>query len=357
MSLEPSVVPFGTLRTGEAVSQVTLKNETICCQVITYGAALRTLYVPDRDGHPVDVVLGYDTLEEYVARDGYLGATVGRFANRIAGGRFVLNGEAFVLAQNDGNNHLHGGQVGFSHRVWDIASVQDDSVTLTLHSPDGEEGYPGNLDVSVTYTLKESGLFIRYQARSDRDTVCSLTNHSYFNLAGHGSGDVLEQRIAIHADHYTPSNGESIPLGTLEPVEGTPMDLRTFTPIGTHINDPFPQLVQARGYDHNYAINPAAGALRTVASASCEQTGISMKVNTTMPGMHFYTANFIDEGRIGKDGCSYGPRHGFCLETQQFPDAPNQTAFPSAVLEANQWYDHITGFLFGNEILSNMPVL
>lgn len=348
MSLKSSVVPFGTLKTGEQVSMVTLKNAALSCQVITYGAALRTLYVPDRDGQPVDVILGYDSLEEYTARDGYLGATVGRFANRIANGSFVLNGTEYVLARNDGNNHLHGGRIGFSHRVWNLAQVLDDSVTLTLHSPDGEEGYPGNLDVSVTYTLKENGLFIHYQAVSDRDTVCSLTNHSYFNLAGHGSGDVLDQQIAIYADHYTPSNEESIPSGMLEPVEDTPMDLRTLTPIGAHINDPFRQLLQARGYDHNFVVNPIPGALRTVANAISKKTGISMNVSTTMPGMHFYTANFMDEGRVGKGGCRYGPRHGFCLETQQFPDAPNQPAFPSPVLRAGNVYDQLTGFVFGN---------
>lgn len=346
MSLEPSVVPFGTLSTGEAVSQVTLKNESLCCQIITYGAALRTLYVPDLNGVPVDVVLGYDTLEEYVERDGYLGATVGRFANRIAKGRFVLNGEEYVLACNDGNNHLHGGRVGFSHRVWDIAKVQDNAVTLSLTSADGEEGYPGNLNVTVTYILEDRALFIRYQAVSDKDTPCSLTNHSYFNLAGHNGGEALDQQIAIYADYYTPSDKESIPIGRLEPVAGTPMDLRRLTPIGMCINDPFQQLMQARGYDHNFAVNPVPGTLCTAARAYCEKTGISMKVNTTMPGVHFYTANFIEKGRIGKGGCSYGPRHGFCLETQHFPDAPNQPKFPTAVLRAGERYDQITAFIF-----------
>lgn len=342
----PSVVPFGISPTGEPVSLITLKNETLCCQIITYGAAVRALFVPDRNGDLVDVVLGYDTLEEYVRRDGYLGATVGRFANRIAKGRFSLNGTQYTLACNNGNHHLHGGPTGFSYRVWDITQLQADSVVLSLASADGEEGYPGNLNVSVTYILKEHALMIRYQAVSDADTPCSLTNHSYFNLAGHSSGDVLGQQITVFADQYTPSDAESIPVGTLELVEGTPMDLRTPTPIGKHIDEPFQQLKQAWGYDHNYVVNGEFGTLRVAAHAYCEKTGISMEVSTTMPGLQFYTANFIGEGCPGKGGCSYGPRHGFCLETQQFPDALNQPAFPSAILKAGETYDQVTVFTF-----------
>lgn len=346
MDYTPSVVPFGTAPTGEPVSLITLKNDILSCQVITYGAAIHSLFVPGRDGTPIDVVLGYDTLEEYATRDGYLGATIGRFANRIAGGRFSLKGKDYSLACNDGGNHLHGGQVGFSHRVWDIEQLQTHSVVLTLASPDGEEGYPGNLTAKVTYALRCGSLFVRYQAVSDADTPCSLTNHSYFNLAGHNSGSVLDQEIAVLADRYTPSNAASIPFGTVESVEGTPMDLRSLTPIGKHINKAFNQLEQARGYDHNYVVNGEAGTLRPSAQAYCAGTGISMYVSTTLPGLHFYTANFIEEGRPGKAGCNYGPRHAFCLETQQFPDAPNQSAFPSAILKAGSEFDHWTVFSF-----------
>ena len=344
--MQPSVLPFGTLNTGEPVFQITLNNGTLACRILTYGATLRTLCVPDRHGRPVDVVLGYDTLEEYVSQDGYLGATVGRFANRIAKGRFTLHGTEYTLACNDGNNHLHGGNQGFSHKVWAIQAAQNNAVTLTLHSPDGEEGYPGNLSVSVTYTLKENGLFLDYHAVSDADTICSLTNHSYFNLGGHDSGSVLAQHIAIFADHYTPSDSESIPTGALESVDGTPMDLRTPTRIGAHIDEPFQQLLQGHGYDHNFALRAADEPLPTAAKAFCEETGISMRVCTSLPGLQFYTANYLNQDRPGKSGSHYGPRQGFCLETQLFPDTPNQPAFPSALLKAQQHYHSTTGFLF-----------
>ena len=347
MELVPSVRPFATLQSGEEVFEVTLRNDALACQILTFGATLRALYVPDRNGKITDVVLGYDTVEEYVQGEGYLGATVGRCANRIAKGRFTLNGKEYTLACNDGNNHLHGGNVGFSHRVWDIAEVQETAVTLKLHSDDGEEGYGGNLEVSVTYTLKGTGLYLHYRAVSDADTPCSLTNHSYFNLAGHNSGDVLRQKIAIYAENYTPSDAESIPTGAIDSVAGTPMDLRQATPIGAHIDEDFWQLRQAKGYDHNYAVNPSVGTLRDAAQVICEESGITMTVSTTMEGMHFYSGNYLNEGRLGKGGCHYGPRHGFCLETQHFPDAINQPAFPSAVLKPGEEYDHTTVFEFG----------
>ena len=346
MNHTPSVIPFGTTPAGEPVSLITLTNDVISCQIITYGAAIRSLFVPDRTGTPIDVVLGYDTLDEYITRDVYLGATIGRFANRIAEGRFKLNGKNYSLFCNNGDNHLHGGKVGFSHRVWKIEQIQTHSVVLTLSSPDGEEGYPGNLDAKVTYAVRGSSLFVRYQAVSDTDTLCSLTNHSYFNLAGHNSGGVLNQEIAIFADHYTPNNPDNIPYGTIESVAGTPMDLRNLTPIGKHVNKGFIQLAQAHGYDHNYVLTGKIGSLSPCAYASCTETGISMDVSTTLPGLHFYTANFIEEGHPGKGGCNYGPRHAFCLETQQFPDAPNQPAFPSAVLKAGSEFDHWTVFSF-----------
>ena len=262
METTASVRPFGTLPSGEEVREITLKNESLSCQILTFGATLRTLSVPDRRGEMVDVVLGYDTLEEYMARDGYWGATVGRCANRIAKGRFSLNGKDYVLACNDGNNHLHGGKVGFSHRVWDIREVTDTAATLTLRSEDGEEGYGGNMTVSVTYELKGAGLYLRYEAQSDQDTLCSLTNHSYFNLGGHNSGDVLKQKIAIYAENYTPSDAESIPTGVIDPVAGTPMDLRTPTPIGAHIEEDFWQLRQAKGYVHNFAVIATVGTMK-----------------------------------------------------------------------------------------------
>ena len=347
METTASIRPFGTLESGEEVREITLKNETLSCQILTFGATLRTLSVPDRRGEMVDVVLGYDTLEEYMARDGYLGATVGRCANRIAKGRFSLNGKDYLLFCNDGNNHLHGGKLGFSHRVWDIGAVTDTAATLTLRSEDGEEVYGGNMTVSVTYELKGTGLYLHYEGQSDQDTLCSLTNHSYFNLGGHDSGDVLKQKIAIYAETYTPSDAESIPTGDIDPVAGTPMDLRTPTPIGAHIEEDFWQLRQAKGYDHNFAVNDTIGTMKKVAEVVCEESGISMAVSTTLPGMHFYTANYIEEaGRRGKDGAIYYPLNGFCLETQQYPDAIHHPNFPSAVLKAGEKYDHTTSFVF-----------
>ena len=341
-----TITPFGTAPGGEPVFLIKLDNGVISCEIITYGATIRSLVVPDRNGDPVDVVLGYDTLEEYISHDGYLGATVGRFANRIAKGQFRLGGANYTLATNNGNNHLHGGLQGFSHRVWRIDYSDDHSVTLALTSPDGEEGYPGNLECAVQFELDDNALMIRYRATSDRDTLCNLTNHSYFNLAGHASGSALDQNIQIFAQAYTPSNAESIPIGTIEPVADTPMDLRAPTPIGAHIHEQFHQLINARGYDHNYVVDGQIGTLRPVAQAYASATGITMRSETTLPGVHFYTANYLPQGRTGKGGCAYGPRHGFCLETQFFPDSPNQPSFPSVVLKAGAEYRHCTAFRF-----------
>lgn len=341
-----NIRPVGTAPSGEPVFLIELNNGKLQCDIITFGAAIRSLTVPDRNGNPVDVVLGYDTLREYVRNGGYLGATVGRFANRIAEGRFQLNDRTYCLAVNNGPNHLHGGKQGFSHRVWNIIHVEDTSVTLSIFSPDGEENYPGNLTCSVQFILEDQSLSIHYHAKSDQDTLCNLTNHSYFNLAGHDSGSVLDQTIQIFAQSYTPSNPESIPYGTVEPVANTPMDFRSPTPIGAHIQEDFHQLINARGYDHNYVIDGSFGTLRPTAKAYSAVSGITMEAKTTLPGVHFYTANYIPKRCPGKGGCTYGPRHGFCLETQFFPDSPNQPNFPSAVLKAGEQYDHTTVFSF-----------
>lgn len=343
-----TITPFGNTHSGESVFLIELDNGVISCKIITYGATIQSLTVPDRNGNPVDVVLGYDTLEEYLTHDGYLGATVGRYANRIAKGQFSLNGKTYNLAVNNGSNHLHGGLQGFSHRVWHIAHSDAHSVTLSLTSDDGEEGYPGMLECSVTFALEGNALHLRYHAITNRDTFCNLTNHSYFNLDGHSAGSVLDQRIQIFADYFTPANEESIPLGTIEPVENTPMDFREPTPIGAHIHEPFSQLLYALGYDHNYVLKEAIGILHPVAAAYAPTTGITMEAETTLPGVHFYTANYLPQGRCGKGGCSYNPRQGFCLETQFFPDSPNQPQFPSALLKAGEAYDHCTIFRFKN---------
>ena len=342
----PSRRKFGTTSAGEPVEVLTLDNGRLSCEIITFGAALRALFVPDRDGRMVDVVLGYETLEEYQNQDAYLGAVVGRYANRIARGKFVLNGQEYDLAVNNGPNHLHGGVVGFSYKVWKVEELTCDRAVLAMESPDGEEGYPGHLFVRVTYTLNEDSLSIRYHAESDRDTPCNLTNHAYFNLAGQGSGPVLEQEIALCARHYTPTDADSIPLGTVEPVAGTPMDLRALTAIGAYIERDFIQLVQGQGYDHNYVVDGEPGQLRPAALARCAATGIEMSVATTLPGVQFYTANYLEQGRAGKRGAVYGPRHGFCLETQFYPDSPNQPQFPTSILKAGEIFEQETRFVF-----------
>lgn len=349
MGHHTSISPFGTTPDGRAVSAVTLDNGTISCKILTFGATLQSLCVGNRSGRPVDVVLGYDTLAEYMENDGYFGSIVGRFANRIGGARFILNGNEYTLAANDGANHLHGGRVGFSHRVWDLIGCTEDSVTLALNSPDGEEGYPGNLRLTVTYAIHGAALSVHYHAETDAPTPCSLANHSYFNLSGHDSGSALDQTIQLFAGGYTPTNSESIPFGTVEAVDGTPMDLRTPTPIGARIDEPFQQLVWGHGYDHNYAIDGEANTLRPAAIVSSAKTGITMRVETTQPGVQLYTGNFIPEGRRGKQQAVYGPKHAFCLETQHFPDSPNQPVFPSAILTEQETYDHSVVFSFSTE--------
>ena len=337
--------PFGVTKHGEEVREVTLDNGVLAAKVITFGGALRALTVPGKAG-PVDVVLGYDSLAQYETEGGYLGALVGRYANRIAKGRFALNGREYTLAVNDGPNHLHGGDVGYSHRVWTVEEAAPERVVLTLDSPDGEEGYPGHLQVKVTYALEGDILSIRYEASSGQDTLCSLTNHSYFNLSGQGSGDVLDQEIQLFCSSYTPADETSIPFGTVEPVEGTPMDLRQPVPIGAHINEPFQQLLWGQGYDHNFVVDGQPGEMRPAAMARSRVSGVVMEVETGCPGIQFYTGNFLEEGRKGKGGAVYGHRHGFCLETQHFPDAPNQPGFPSAVLKAGERYVQTTCFRF-----------
>lgn len=335
---------FGVMPDGGAAEQYTLRAGALSCDILTYGGILRSLRVPDRAGNPVDVVLGFDTLEDYRRQDKYIGALVGRCANRIAGGRFSLDGAAYALAVNNGPNHLHGGLAGFDRQLWTAEDAGERFLTLSLHSPDGQEGYPGNLDVRVTYTLSETGLTLDYFAQCDRATPCSLTSHTYFNLAG--GGPVPDQTIQLFADRYTPTDETSIPTGTLEKVAGTPMDLRCPTVIGSRVDGDFPQLRMAGGYDHNWVINGDWGVLRPAARVFCAATGISMEMDTTLPGVQFYTGNYLEGCPPGKGGAAYGRRWGFCLETQFFPDALNHPAFPSCVLRPGEAWRHATAFRF-----------
>lgn len=343
---------FGHMPDGSEVEEITLRalgpeDGRYVCKIITYGGAVRALTMPDREGNPVDVVLGFDTLEDYRNQDKYIGALVGRYANRIGGARFTLDGAEYRLAANDGPNSLHGGTVGFDKQVWTVAELTGSAVTLSLTSPDGQEGYPGALTVRVTYTLTDGALAIGYYARCDRDTVCSLTNHSYFNLSGHGSGPVTGQYIRLKASRYTPTVPGSIPTGETAPVDGTPMDLRHAQKIGDHIDDAFDQLAMAGGYDHNWVVDgPGGGPLRTAAAAWSPETGIAMTALTTMPGVQFYAGNYLDGCPAGKGGAVYARRHGFCLETQFYPDSPNQPGFPPCVLRAGEEYRSTTVYSF-----------
>ena len=346
----PEKCSFGVTRGGVPVEQYTLRAGDLSCGILTYGGALRSLRVPDRARNSVDVLLGFDSIEDYQTQDKFMGALVGRFANRIGGASFVLNGKTYPLAANNNVvNHLHGGIAGFDKQVWTAEAAGPDSLTLSLVSPDGQEGYPGTLEVRVTYTLTAEGLTIDYRARSDRDTLCNLTNHAYFNLAGQDSGPVGDQQVRLFASHYTPTDARSIPTGEIAPVEGTPMDLRALTPIGAHIDEDFPQLAMAGGYDHNWALDGQAGTLRPGAEAFCPATGIRLEMLTTQPGVQFYTGNHLEGCIPGKGGAPYGPRWGFCLETQRFPDGPHHENFPSCVLRAGEEYHETTVFRFSAE--------
>ena len=332
---------FGTVEDGKEVHRITLACGRMSCSVLTYGGALQTLCV---DG--IDVVLGFDTMSGYQNQPFYIGALVGRYANRISHGRFSLNGTEYVLATNDGDHHLHGGNAGFDKRLWTVEELSADKLTLSLFSPDGEEGYPGNLKVCVTYRLTENALMIDYEGVSDADTLCNLTNHAYFNLNGHSGGDVSGHLLQICAQRYDPVDSGLIPLGDPILVEGTDMDLRTPQAIGKGMDSDEAQLVQAGGYDHNWLIDGEVGTLRPAASVSASGTELSMCVETTMPGMQLFVSRFSAQGLVGKGDTPYIGRCGFCLETQFFPNSPNRPDVPQALLRAGERMHHRTVFRF-----------
>lgn len=333
---EVTKIPFGVTSSGKPVDQYTLQSGQLSCDILTYGGALRSFRAPDRDGKIVDVLLGYDNMAAYEAQDKFMGALIGRFANRIGGAAFQLDGKMYQLAKNDGPNHLHGGPCGFDKQVWTVEDASADSLTLSLVSPDGQENYPGTLTVRVVYTLSETGLSIDYQARSDKDTLCNLTNHAYFNLSGHDSGPVTGQTIQLFAGQYLPIRAGSIPTGELAPVAGTPMDLRQPQAIGARIDEDFTQLRLAGGYDHCWAVDGEADVLRPAARAASPKTGIVMETLTTLPGVQFYAGNYLDGCPRGKGGAPYAKRWGFCLETQFYPDAPHHPGFPAPLLRRGE---------------------
>jgi aldose 1-epimerase len=341
---------FGKLQDGRPADLYVLSNKQGAeAAISTYGATLVALKVPDRGGKPGDVVLGYDKVEGYENGKAFFGASVGRYGNRIAHAKFVLDGVTYTLEKNDGENHLHG---GFNKRLWtakDVSSGAGQALKLTYLSADGEEGYPGNLSVKIVYTLLagQNALKIDYSATTDKDTVLNLTHHSYFNLAGQGNGDVLKQEMTIHASRFTPVDATLIPTGELREVRGTPFDFLKAVAIGARIDQDEQQLKFGKGYDHNWVLdNKSSGSLISAAEAYDPQTGRVMDISTTEPGLQFYTGNFLDGTVQGKDGKIYVRRGAFCLETQHFPDSPNHPDFPSTVLKPGQQFHSTTIYKF-----------
>jgi len=336
---------FGKTADGTPVDLFTLANPRgVQVSITNYGGIIVSLLAPDRQGRPGDIVLGFERLEDYLKGHPYFGAIVGRYGNRIAQGRFTLDGVEYRLARNNGENHLHGGLQGFDKKVWAARHWTDSDgahLELAYSSPDGEEGYPGRLDVKVTYTLAENNqLRMDYYAVTDKPTVVNLTNHSYFNLAG--EGDILGHILRLNADRFTPVDSGLIPTGELRPVAGTPFDFTAPTPIGARIEQDDEQLRFGRGYDHNFVLRGAGGALAEAAEVYEPRTGRVLRVLTTEPGVQFYTGNFLDGTLRGKGGRVYARRSGFCLETQHFPDSPNRPTFPSTVLRPGQTYRSTT---------------
>jgi aldose 1-epimerase len=338
---------------GKPVEMATLKNSHgVEIQAINYGAIITSLKVPDRTGKPGDIVLGFDDAARYWGDPAppYFGAIVGRYGNRIAKAQFAIGGRTYKLASNNGPNNLHGGNRGFDKVLWQMATKNasaGSSIVFTRTSPDGEEGFPGNLHVTVTYTLTEKNeLIVDYRATTDKATPVNLTQHSYFNLAGEGSGDILGHELTVNADRYTPVDDTLIPTGELAPVQGTPFDFRQPTAIGARINADNAQLKFGKGYDHNYVLNRKGTGLELAARLTDPKSGRTMEIATTEPGIQFYSGNFLDGTIKGKGGHVYAHRSGLCLETQHYPDSPNQKTFPTTILQPGKVYTSKTVMTF-----------
>jgi aldose 1-epimerase len=342
--------PFGKTADGTPVEIYTLTNANgVEMKAMTYGCIITSLKVPDRTGKVADVVLGYDTLDGYLKDSPYFGAVVGRYGNRIAKGQFTLDGKTYKLATNNGPNHLHGGNKGFDKAVWKAAwknGAQGVGVIFSRTSPDGEEGYPGNLQVTVTYTLTDKNeLVVEYHATTDKATPVNLTQHSYFNLAA-DEGDILGHELTIDADRYTPVDDTLIPTGELASVAGTPFDFRKPGTIGARINADNVQLKNGKGYDHNWVLNRSGSGLQHAVHVVEPKSGRTLDIATTEPGVQFYSGNFLDGTLKGKGGRVYTQRSGFCLETQHYPDSPNHPTFPTTTLQPGQAYSSKTVFAF-----------
>jgi len=346
---------FGKTDLGENIDLYTLRNiHGVEAKITNYGGIVVSLKVPDRKGKFDDVVLGFKDLAGYLKPGPYFGALIGRYGNRIAKGRFTLNGVEYKLAVNNGENHLHGGIKGFDKVIWAgnelKGKAEGPALVLDYLSNDGEEGYPGNLNVRVIYTLtNKNELKIEYSATTDKDTVTNLTHHSYFNLAGEGNGDILNTLVTINADRFVPTDAGSIPLGELRKVSGTPFDFLTPHTIGERINQDDEQIKFGSGYDHTWVINGRKGVMRFAATAYEPTSGRVMQVWTTEPGVQFYTGNFLDGTLTGKAGKLYPRRSGFCFETQHYPDSPNQPSFPTTTLKKGATYRSTTIYRFSTK--------
>jgi aldose 1-epimerase len=345
-------VPYARTADDQAVDIITLRSPSgVEMTVLTYGGVIRTLKTPDRSGALDDIVLGFDDLKTYEEKSPYFGCLIGRYGNRIAKGKFTLDGTTYTLATNNETNHLHGGIKGWDKVVWNAEPFQNTTsvgTVLTYTSKDGEEGYPGTVKATVTYTLTDMGqLIIDYKATTDKATVINLTQHSYFNLAGSKANDILGHELMLNAPQYTPVDDTLIPTGEIATVEGTPFDFRKSTKIGARINDANVQLKRGQGYDHNFVLARTGAGLVEAAKVVEPVTGRTMTISTTEPGIQFYSGNFLKGDLTGKGGRVYPHRGGFCLETQHFPDSPNQPKFPSTVLRPGEEYKSQTVFTFG----------
>lgn len=345
---------FGNTQDGKAVELYTLTNDKgASVKFITYGGIIKEINVPDRWGRLGNVVLGFKDLADYEAKSPYFGALIGRYGNRIGGAKFSLDGTQYQLAANNGPNSLHGGKKGFDKVVWTVepqTETNGAAAKLSYTSKDGEEGYPGTLQVQVVYTLtNDNELRIDYEATTDKPTVANLTSHSYFNLAGEGTGGIGEHILTINADRYTPVDATLIPTGELASVEGTPFDFRQGTPIGARIRSSAPQMVYGRGYDHNFVLNRSGDGLSLAARVYEPRSGRIMEISTTEPGLQFYSGNFLDSTLVGPTGQQYRQTDGFCLETQHFPDSPNEQDFPTTVLKPGETLKSTTVHKFSTD--------
>ena len=344
--------PFGTTEAGQPVEQFTFRNaHGITVKAITYGGIITSLETPDRNGQMADIVLGFDSLAPYETESPYFGAIIGRYGNRIAHGRFTIDGQTYQLPTNDGPNSLHGGDKGFDKVVWNAEPFEhetDRGVVFTYTSPDGEMGYPGTLHATVTYTLTDDDqLIFDYHATTDKATPVNLTQHSYFNLSGAGNGNILGEELMINASAFTPVDSTLIPTGEIRPVEGTPFDFRTLTPIGARIDADNQQIARGPGYDHNFVLDRSGEGLQLAARVVDPASGRTLEIQTTEPGIQFYSGNFLDGTITGKGGKVYEHRSGFCLETQHYPDSPNEPSFPSTILRPGEEYRSRTVLVFG----------